>query len=43
MVAREVVMVPYERVNVDIVGPMPRSRIGFRFILTYIDVSSRWP
>ena len=43
MVPREVLMVPYERVCIDIVGPLPRSKKGFTFILTYIDVASRWP
>ena len=43
MVPREVLMVPYERVCIDIIGPLPRSKKGFTFILTYIDVASRWP
>jgi len=43
MVPREVLIVPFERVCVDIVGPLPRSKNGHRFLLTYIDVASRWP
>ena len=27
----------------DIVSPLPKSRIGCEFILKYIDMASRWP
>ena len=43
MVPREVLTLPYERVCIDIIGPLPRSKKGFTFNLTYIDVASRWP
>ena len=39
----EVVSVPSERVCVDIVGPFPTARGGFRFLLTYIDMATRCP
>ena len=39
----EVVSVPSERVCVDIVGPFPTAKGGFRFLLTYIDMATRWP
>ena len=43
MKEREVLMVPFERVCVDLVGPLPKSKKGHIHILTYIDVASRWP
>ena len=43
MVAREIVTVPFERVSVDLVGPLPKSRGGFQYLFTYIDNASRWP
>ena len=27
----------------DIVGPFPTAKGGFRFLLTYIDMATRWP
>ena len=32
-----------ERVAVDVVGPLPRSDRGNRFVLTAIDYFSKWP
>lgn len=43
MVPRETVTVPFEKVCVDIVGPFPQGKGGFRYIVTYIDVATRWP
>jgi len=43
MQLREVVTVPFERVAVDIVGPFPNARGGFRYLLTCIDLATRWP
>ena len=34
--------VPFENVAIDIVGPFPRSH-GFKYILTYICLASRYP
>jgi len=42
MVSREVITVIFERVCIDIVDSLPRCKKEFKFILTYIDVSSRW-
>ena len=42
MQEREVVTVPSERVAVDIVGPFPTAKGGYRFPLTYIDLAMRW-
>ena len=43
MVAREIVTVPFERVSIDLVGPLPKSKGGFKYLFTYIDNASRWP
>ena len=43
MVEREVITIPSERVCVDIVGPLPKARGGYEYLLTAIDVATRWP
>lgn len=34
---------PWTRIAIDIVGPLPRTKRGNRFILTVMDFSSRYP
>ena len=34
---------PFERIAMDIVGPLPRSRSGNRFILVICDYATRYP
>lgn len=34
---------PFERIAVDILGPLPRSTSGNRFVLVVTDYFSRWP
>ena len=34
---------PFTRVLVDCVGPLPRTKSGFQFLLTTMDVSTRFP
>ena len=43
MQEREVVTVPSERVAIDLVGPFPTARGGFQYLLTCIDLATRWP
>ena len=43
MQEREVVTVPSERVCIDFVGPFPIARGGFQYMLTYVDMATRWP
>ena len=43
MQAREVVSIPFERVAIDIVGPFSFVKGGFKFLLTCIDLATRWP
>ncbi len=34
---------PFEQVAVDLVGPFPRSRSGHKYLLTMVDMASRYP
>ncbi|KAJ8019561.1 hypothetical protein HOLleu_41205 [Holothuria leucospilota] len=34
---------PFERVLIDCVGPLPKTRSGFMYILTIMDVATRYP
>jgi len=43
IVKREVVTVQSERVAVDLVGPLPKAKGGFTYMLIYIDLATRWP
>ena len=43
MVCREIVCEPYERVCVDLVGPLPKARGGHQYLLTHICVATHWP
>ena len=43
MQEREVVTIPFERVAIDLVGPFPTARGGFKYLLTCIDMATRWP
>ena len=43
MTERQVVSRPFTDVAIDIVGPFPTARGGFKFMLTCIDSASRWP
>ena len=29
--------------SIDLVGPFPKARGGFQYLLTYIDIATRWP
>ena len=43
MQIREMPTVPFERVAIDLVGPFPTAVGGFKFMLTCIDMATRWP
>ena len=43
MQIREMTSIPFERVAVDLVGPFPTAVGGYRFLLTCIDMATRWP
>lgn len=35
--------VPFERIDMDIIGPLDRSTQGYRFVLVIIDYATRYP
>ncbi len=43
MIERPVISVPFDSVAFDLVGPLPKSRGGVKYVLTYICLASRWP
>ena len=43
LIEREILSVPFEKVCLDIVGPLSNTTGGFHYIFTYIDVATRWP
>ena len=40
---RPTITEPHQEVALDIIGPLPRSKQGYRFALTAICMASRWP
>ena len=43
MMERRVMTEPFEVVAMDIVGPMPKGKGGCIYLLTLIDMASKWP
>ena len=43
LMEREVLSEPFEVMAFDLVGPFPKSKGGYRFVLTAICMSSKWP
>ena len=43
MIPLPIVDVPFERIAMDIVGPLPRSRMGNKYVLVICDYASRYP
>ena len=43
MIPLPIIREPFERIAMDIVGPLPRSRTGNRYILVICDYSTRYP
>ena len=43
MQERELVSILAERVAIDLVGPFPTAVGGFKYLLTCIDLATRWP
>ena len=43
LMEREVLSEPFEVMAFDLVGPFPKGKGGYRFVLTAICMSSRWP
>ena len=40
---RPTITKPYQEIALDIIGPLPRSKQGYRYALTAICMASRWP
>ena len=40
---RQVTTEPFEVLAFDLVGPLPKAKGGFRFILTSICMATKWP
>ena len=40
---RPTISEPYEEIALDLIGPLSRSKHGYRFALTVICMASRWP
>ena len=34
---------PFERIAMDVIGPLPRTRSGHKYILTICDYATRYP
>ena len=43
MQLRETSSIPFENLSVDLVGPFPTAVGGFKYLLTAIDLATRWP
>ena len=43
LMEREVLSEPFEVLAFDLVGPFPKAKNGFRFLLTAICMGSKWP
>ena len=43
MCERPIVTEPFEYVCIDLVGPLPKSKRGYRYLLTYVCLGTRWP
>lgn len=43
MIPHPVMGVPFKKIAMDIVGPLPRSQAGHRYILVVCDYTTRFP
>ena len=43
MIPLPLISQPFQRIAMDLVGPLPKSRRGNRFILTIVDYATRYP
>ena len=43
MQIREASSVPFENISIDLVGPFPTAVGGFKYLLTAVDLATRWP
>ena len=43
MCERPIVTEPFEHVCIDLVGPLTKTKRGYRYLLTYVCLGTRWP
>ena len=43
MIPLPIIGEPFERISMDIIGPLPRSRSGQRYVLVVCDYTTRYP
>ena len=43
MIPLPIIKEPFQRIAMDIVGPLPRSRQGHRYIIVICDYATRYP
>ncbi len=43
MVERPVLSEPFEQMAFDLVGPLPKAKGGYRFVLTAVCMATKWP
>ena len=43
MCERSIVTEPFEHVCTDLVRPLPNSKRGYRYLLTYVCLGTKWP
>ena len=43
MQSRELASQPFENVSIDLVGPFPTAVGGYKYLLTLVDLATRWP
>ena len=43
MQERELATIPFENISIDLVGPFPTAVGGFKYLLTAVDLATRWP
>lgn len=43
MVSMPLISCPIERIAMDLIGPLPKSKEGNKFILTIVDYATRYP
>ena len=43
LIPMPLVKIPFQRIAMDLIGPLPRSKRGNRFILTICDYATRYP
>ena len=39
----EIVTEPFKKVAIDLIGELPRSKTGYKYILTLVDYATRYP